>query len=135
MHTESEELADITEQPTDTRGGIPVHLVVFAGILLIANVIYFSVTNPVTGGPIVVLGALFLLFWLLYAVMRIATSFFARLFGIPGHTTKLILISGMLAIDAVIMLGLRSLQQLGIADITLLSATTVLLSFYIFRRF
>lgn len=104
-------------------------------VAALLNVIFWSLTNPITGGPRVVVGALFLLFLLTYQAAALLVSRMTHWFNLGMAPLKIRVFAVLLAVGSVVVVGLKSLDQLGIADLALVALTELVAGFYIARRF
>ena len=104
-------------------------------LVLMLNIMYWLLTNPVSGGPKVVVGALFLLFLLAYQLFLLGLTALSAATGVGASVPKRKVFAVMISIGCVVAVGLKSLDQLGIADVALITLTEFVAGFYIARRF
>ena len=99
--------------------------------------IMLTSTNPVIGGPKVILVFLSIVFIFLFCLYCLLIQIIIRIagYGTRALDTRLIYCSIILAIGSIFLIGLQTLGQLGLADIVLVSTFVAILMFYIIRRF
>lgn len=107
-------------------------------LLMLLSILAFIAigTNPVSGGPIAILSFLFLLLALIFMLFFILAHWSARVFFKTKISSyKLLYMTFSLAIGAVFLIGLQTLQQLRLVDVLLVLLFEFLLNFYFLRRF
>ena len=98
-------------------------------ILLITN-------NPGSGGPMVILFFLALLFIFFVSFAGILIQFVARIFKLADFSTsRLLYTSVIIAAGCIFLVGLQTLRQLQSIDVILTLLFEVVLNFYLLRRF
>lgn len=104
----------------------------FLGLIIV----YLNVTNPLSVGPIGILG----IFVLLYLVtVSVAYLFLKVLFRLNiklfrgVNLKKSYLLASIISFIPVLAVGLNTLGQLGVMEIALISILSLLASFYVFK--
>lgn len=128
-----QEMSTDSERPTQVLPVLPLSVFLLL-IVALAALILFS--NPGSGGPMVVLVFLLLVFLVLLTgtsvLLRLSERFFV---GFKFSAARMVYTSVALAFGGVYLLGLQTLGQLQVMDAILVCIFELLLNFYLFRRF
>lgn len=123
---------DIT---TVKRSGMPRVQLMFTAVLLFSIGVLVVTTRPSSGGPIVLLMFLGLVFLLLLNVVYLTLKLLTSSFGLRFGSQQNLVISVSLVVGGIVLLGLQTLGQLGVVDVFLVIFLEALLLFYVLRRF
>ena len=112
-------------------------------IILLADLLVSSITgillltkNPGTGGPVVILTLLTLLFMIIF-LSSLAALYAIRLKMGAGifSPLRMLYTSVAISVGAIYLIGLQTLGQVSLIDVVLVIIFELLLNFYLIRRF
>ncbi len=122
------------KEETDAKSSSRAIVLLVPAAALIA--ILVLTTNPNSGGPIMILLFLLAIFLFLFTVFFSAMKLFTQAVLKSNFSVyRLVYVALSMAIGAVFLVGLQTLQQLRLTDILLVAVFEILLNFYIVRRF
>lgn len=107
----------------------------FFGITLFLLVLLIALENPTSGGPRVVISALVLIFALMFQVVWSAVYLITKLSDKGSKIRHPLLLSQLISLSCIFLVGLQSLNQLGITDVLLTVIMVCIVYFYVIRRF
>ncbi len=108
-----------------------------AAVISLIGVVILTVTNnPGSGGPVVILLFLLLVFLGSLSIVVIVLQLLVRFIGKAEISLVRLLYTSVAAASGIVFLiGLQTLRQLQLVDVILVVFFEVLLNFYLLRRF
>lgn len=128
---------EITHESSDKKPAVFSPLIIVAlGVAFVLLLLVVMTQNPGSGGPLVILLFLSLVFLLLFLMVTLLIRLLNRLVsGTAFSPTRTLYTSIAVATGLVYMIGLRTLGQLQVIDVVLVVVFELVLNFYLLRRF
>lgn len=99
-------------------------------------VLIASFTSPISGGPVVIfLCLLVLLLFIFSTIALILKNVLRNVVKAKVSSSSVYYIAFSVALGAIFLIGLQTLQQLRLIDVILVLVLEVLINFYLTRRF
>ncbi len=103
---------------------------------LVSMTVVVVLTSPVSGGPVTIFFFLSLLLLFIFSLVLLVFRFLPqRVRNVSISSSSYYYIAFSVALGAIFLVGLQTLQQLRLIDIILVLIFEVLINFYLARRF